>query len=69
MRTFAQQSSFMRCLSQFFVRSFRLPHQYKRNVLSGVFLTVATLIAIVELVESSFRSSPTEPFRESWWRV
>ena len=62
MRTFAQQSSFMRCLSQFFVRSFRLPHQYKRNVLSGVFLTVATLIAIVGVSGQQFSFIPNGTF-------
>src|SRR5258707_10976332 len=62
MRTFAQQSSFMRCLSQFFVRSFRLPHQYKRNVLSGVFLTVATLIAIVGVSGKQFSFIPNGTF-------
>jgi len=62
MRSFAQQSSFMRCLSQFFIRSFRLPHQYKRNVLSGVFLTVATLIAIVGVSGQQFSFIPNGTF-------
>src|SRR5438094_2100480 len=62
MRTFAQQSSFMRCLSQFFVSSFRLPHQYKRNVLSGVFLTVATLTAIVGVSGQQFSFIPNGTF-------
>ncbi len=62
MRTFAQQSSFMRCLSQFFIRSFRLPRQYKRNVLSGVFLTVATLIAIVGVSGQQFSFIPNGTF-------
>ncbi len=62
MRTFAQQSSFMRCLSQFFIRSFRLPRQYKRKVLSGVFLTVATLIAIVGVSGQQFSFIPNGTF-------
>ena len=62
MRTFAQQSSFMRCLSQFFVSSFRLTHQYKRNVLSGVFQTVATLTAIVGDSGQQFSFIPNGTF-------
>jgi cytochrome c peroxidase len=62
MRTFAQQSSFMRGLSQFFIRSFRVLRQYKRNVLSGVFLTVATLIAIVGVSGQQFSFIPNGTF-------
>jgi cytochrome c peroxidase len=43
----AHQSSFARCMLQFFAKALRLPRQHKRNVLSGVFVAVATLMAIV----------------------
>ena len=46
MQTFrAQQSNFTRCLSQFLDAWTKRGRQYKRNVLSGVFLAVATLVA------------------------
>src|SRR6266404_3345334 len=47
MRTFpAQRSSFTRCLSLFFDKRSKLPYQYRRNIISTVLITVATLIAI-----------------------
>ena len=50
MRTFpAQQSSFIRRLSQFFDKRPTLARQYKRNIISTVFLAVATLVAITAL--------------------
>ena len=46
MQTFrAQQSNFTRCLSQFLDAWTKRGRQYKRNILSGVFLAVATLVA------------------------
>ena len=47
MRTFpAQRSSFTRCLSLFFDKRSKLPYQHRRNIISTVLITVATLIAI-----------------------
>src|SRR6266481_1998567 len=46
MRTFAQQSSSIRCLSQFFDKNPARARQFKRNIISTVFLAVATLLAI-----------------------
>jgi len=47
MQTFpAQRSSFTSCLSQFFDRRSKLPYHYRRNIISTVLITVATLIAI-----------------------
>ncbi len=47
MHTFpVQRSSLTRCLSQFFDKRPKLPHRYRRNIISTVLLAVATLIAI-----------------------
>src|SRR6266481_2132358 len=47
MHTFpVQRSSFTRCLSQFFDKRAKLPHRYRRNIISTVLLAVATLMAI-----------------------
>src|SRR6266436_901614 len=46
MRTFAQQSSSIRFLSQFFDKNPARARQFKRNIISTVFLAVATLLAI-----------------------
>jgi len=45
----AQQSNFTRCLSQFLEAWSKHGRQYKRNILSGAFLAVATLVAIAAL--------------------
>src|SRR5712691_2399627 len=44
-----QRSSLTRCLSQFFDRRPKLPHHYRRNIISSVLLAAATLMAIVGL--------------------
>ncbi len=44
-----QQSSFARCLSQFFDKRSTLARQFKRNIISTVFLAVATLVVIAAL--------------------
>jgi hypothetical protein len=50
METFrAQQSNFTRCLSQFLSAWTKRGPQCKRNILSGVFLAVATLVAFAAL--------------------
>src|SRR5438309_2993925 len=47
MQTFpARRSSFTSCLSQFFDRRSKLPYRYRRNIISTVLISVATLIAI-----------------------
>jgi cytochrome c peroxidase len=41
------KSTFVCCLSQFLAKKSKLSRHYKRNLLSGVFLVLATLLAIV----------------------
>ena len=62
MRTFAQQSSFMRCLSQLFANSFQLQRQHGRFILCAVFLAVATLVAIVGVSGQQFTFIPNGSF-------
>ncbi len=50
MQTFPlQQSSFSRCLSQFFAQGSTITRKYTRNIISTFFLAVATLLAIAAL--------------------
>jgi len=62
MRTFAQQSSFLRCLSQFFANSFQLQRQHGRFILCAVFLAVAMLVAIVGVSGQQFTFIPNGTF-------
>jgi len=62
MRTFAHQSSFMRCLSQFLADSFQIKRQHRRFILSAVFLAVATLVAIVGVSGQQFTFIPNGTF-------
>jgi cytochrome c peroxidase len=62
MRTFAQQSSFMRCLFQFFANSFQRQRQHGRFILCAVFLAVATLVAFVGVSGQQFTFIPNGTF-------
>src|SRR5229473_2352818 len=57
-----QQSSFARCLSQFFDKRSTLARQFKRNIISTVFLAVATLIVIATVGGQQFSFIPNGVF-------
>jgi cytochrome c peroxidase len=48
------KSTFVCCLSQFFAKKFKLSRHYQRNLLSGVFLVVATLLMIAGVSGQQF---------------
>jgi cytochrome c peroxidase len=63
MRIFpAQQSSFARCLPQFFAKRFKFTLQYKRGIISAVLLAAATLLAIVGVSGQQFSLIPNGVF-------